>query len=370
MRTLEREGVDVFLEIGPHPVLIGMGRPCVDRPSAAWLPTLRRGQDDWTVLLDALGALFVRGVPIDWRAFDAPYARRHVAAPTYPFQRRRYWAPAAATAPTHHRPHHPLLGERREPAPAPGEIAFENTITGARDGVLADHRFLGEALLPASGTIEMACAAGAALFDARQAQIEGLVFHRRLAFGTAARRVRTVLRPTPSGDHAFEVHSRPAADDGTTAPAWTLHAAGTLRHDMEAEVPGRRDLDLLRRRMPETVPVDSLVRGLCGARDLFRAVAACRGGAVARRGRGARADPPARCGGRGIWLLVAPGLVGRLRPDARGGDAGERRPLAAGAHRQCSRAPPAEQRRGMGARGGAARRCRRRADGGPAPAGR
>ena len=28
---------------------------------------------------------------IDWKGFDAPYQRKKVVLPTYPFQRKRYW---------------------------------------------------------------------------------------------------------------------------------------------------------------------------------------------------------------------------------------------------------------------------------------
>jgi 3-oxoacyl-[acyl-carrier-protein] synthase II len=46
---------------------------------------------EWARVLETLGTLYVRGVEVDWAAFDAPYARRRVTLPTYPFQRERYW---------------------------------------------------------------------------------------------------------------------------------------------------------------------------------------------------------------------------------------------------------------------------------------
>jgi acyl transferase domain-containing protein len=55
------------------------------------LPALSASGDDWSSMLDVLGALYVRGVEIDWRAFDAPYPRRKLSLPSYPFQRQRYW---------------------------------------------------------------------------------------------------------------------------------------------------------------------------------------------------------------------------------------------------------------------------------------
>ncbi|MGQ4807008.1 6-deoxyerythronolide-B synthase EryA1, modules 1 and 2 [Candidatus Entotheonellaceae bacterium PAL068K] len=109
MATLHEQGCEVFVEIGPQPTLLGMGRQCLEplkhrtRASAPtlWLPSLRRGQPDWQVLLQSLGALYCHGVCIDWAGFDRDYARRKVVLPTYPFQRQRYWVdtmPGPSTA--------------------------------------------------------------------------------------------------------------------------------------------------------------------------------------------------------------------------------------------------------------------------------
>jgi len=91
--ALLEQGCDVLLEIGPKPILLGLGRACVAESKQLWLPSLREGRDDWSVMLAALGALFVRGAHVDWRGFDRDYPRRKVSLPTYPFQRRRYWVP-------------------------------------------------------------------------------------------------------------------------------------------------------------------------------------------------------------------------------------------------------------------------------------
>ena len=42
-------------------------------------------------MLRTLGSLYVKGVEVDWAAFDAPYHRCRAGLPTYPFQRERYW---------------------------------------------------------------------------------------------------------------------------------------------------------------------------------------------------------------------------------------------------------------------------------------
>ncbi|ASC74060.1 Polyketide synthase [Halomicronema hongdechloris C2206] len=91
MANLHQAGHQWFLEIGPQPVLLGMGQRCLPTQAATWLPSLRRGHDDWDIL-HSLAQLYVGGNPVDWQGFDHPYPRRRRAGlPTYPFQRQRYW---------------------------------------------------------------------------------------------------------------------------------------------------------------------------------------------------------------------------------------------------------------------------------------
>ena len=91
MKTLEEEGVETFLEVGPKPILLGMGKQCVTEDVGEWLPSLRPGVNEWEQMLYSLGKLYVKGAKIDWSGFDSDYSREKVALPTYPFQRKRYW---------------------------------------------------------------------------------------------------------------------------------------------------------------------------------------------------------------------------------------------------------------------------------------
>jgi acyl transferase domain-containing protein/SAM-dependent methyltransferase len=98
VRTLADQGYRVFLEIGPHPTLLGMAQDALG-PAATCLPSLRRTAEDWPTILESLGTLFVRGVRVDFDGFDRGYARHKVALPTYPFQRQRHWLEKANVVP-------------------------------------------------------------------------------------------------------------------------------------------------------------------------------------------------------------------------------------------------------------------------------
>ena len=91
MQALAEQGCEVFIEPGPHPVMLGMGRRCLLETDGLWAPSLKRDQDDWQMMLNTLGMLYVNGVEVDWHGFDRDYKRNRVTVPTYPFQGERYW---------------------------------------------------------------------------------------------------------------------------------------------------------------------------------------------------------------------------------------------------------------------------------------
>ncbi|NET44014.1 type I polyketide synthase [Okeania sp. SIO2B3] len=91
MKTLHQQGYELFLEIGPKPILLGMGRQCLPGDVGLWLPSLRPQKGDWQQMLESLGQLYVKGMKINWLEFYKDYPHQKVVLPTYPFQGKRYW---------------------------------------------------------------------------------------------------------------------------------------------------------------------------------------------------------------------------------------------------------------------------------------
>ncbi|MER5541613.1 amino acid adenylation domain-containing protein [Streptomyces sp. NPDC002589] len=86
--ALLRDGHRNFVEIGPSSPLLDQVRMT---EHTAFLPTLREGEDARRTLLDSLGALYTRGVRIDWTRVHGEPAGPPASLPCYPFQRERYW---------------------------------------------------------------------------------------------------------------------------------------------------------------------------------------------------------------------------------------------------------------------------------------
>jgi acyl transferase domain-containing protein len=92
-------GVVNFLEIGPGGTLIALvedalaaaGSSSPQEVALRCVPAMRTGRPEPLAVLDAVAALYARGVPVDWSAVCGPTRPATVDLPTYAFQHRRYW---------------------------------------------------------------------------------------------------------------------------------------------------------------------------------------------------------------------------------------------------------------------------------------
>ncbi|MGP3970356.1 SDR family NAD(P)-dependent oxidoreductase [Streptomyces sp. 6N223] len=162
-----RDGADVFVEIGPHPVLRSyLSRATVPDSGApaGYVPTLRRDGDGPRETAAAVAALLAAHAPVSWEAYF-PRPGRVADLPAYPWQRERHWEsprddwncssfPVGASD-------HPLLGDRL-PSPHP---TWEGTLEPQRVPWLGDHRVVDRVLMPGAAYLAMALTAGRLALD-------------------------------------------------------------------------------------------------------------------------------------------------------------------------------------------------------------
>ncbi|WP_111977551.1 type I polyketide synthase [Algibacillus agarilyticus] len=67
---------------------IGSNKNNVTTPCIGLFP---QDEDLWFALSSSITELHLKGIKIDWRAYDEPYNRNRVRLPGYAFQRQRYW---------------------------------------------------------------------------------------------------------------------------------------------------------------------------------------------------------------------------------------------------------------------------------------
>jgi acyl transferase domain-containing protein/acyl carrier protein len=89
IRTLHDQGITVFLEAGPDPVLSTMGTTTA--PDSLFISLLKDGHPEDTTLHTALAHAWTHGTPVNWAAAYGNSEHTLVDLPTYPFQRSRYW---------------------------------------------------------------------------------------------------------------------------------------------------------------------------------------------------------------------------------------------------------------------------------------
>ncbi len=95
--ALVAQGHDTFLEISTQPLLARAVSQCLEhRGTQGTVLTSMSAGREYASMLEALGTLYTRGAPVDWRRLY-PTGGRLVRLPTYPFQRRRYWLPTPDT---------------------------------------------------------------------------------------------------------------------------------------------------------------------------------------------------------------------------------------------------------------------------------
>jgi myxalamid-type polyketide synthase MxaE and MxaD len=137
VQRLVEDGHDIFLEISPHPILLSAMQQGFHHlgQEGAVLPSLRREEDEHTVLLGSLGALYTLGYPIDWNRIY-PTSGRCVHLPHHPWQRERCWLEPSTADVSSRREQvtrsgaakHPLLGWHFTSPHAAGTHFWETTL--------------------------------------------------------------------------------------------------------------------------------------------------------------------------------------------------------------------------------------------------
>ena len=296
IRQLEQQGINTFLEIGPQPILLGMGRQCIQVDSGLWLPSLRppdnvKSQktltktEDWQQILTSLATLYLRGVNPDWNRFYQNSAAVRVSLPTYPFQRQRYWleppqnsSGISSAIQVFSASQNPLLGQQLS-FPGTKEIRFQGQISSNSPQWLGDHQVFDTTMMPGTGYLEMALEAATAIAkvvkprnDASQKemfteaaayQLTDIHFHQALVVPENGEQKITqfLFSPESKGLYTFKIFSlESSAKDNPVAPDWILHATGKLQK-VEKSLPKTSvNLKQLQDECPKTIPIEVLYR--------------------------------------------------------------------------------------------------------------
>ena len=252
---LMQEEYDLFIEIGPHPVLAASVSECLTArsKSVVILPSLRRKEDERRVLLRSLAAIYGRGRRVDWSGVCK--TGRFISLPQYPWQRERHWfegEQSANHAPSGSDSGHPLLGYRLRSVRPCWEIDLGQPSLEYLD----DHIVQGSPVFPGAAYAEMALEGARAVAPDGIAVVEEVMF-RKVLFLSHRRETLLQFLHDPQSS-SFEIYSG-TKDNGA---GWTLHASGKLR--ARPAEPATRVLDLfaIRERCASETPIEEAYQAL------------------------------------------------------------------------------------------------------------
>ncbi|QWP74771.1 HSAF biosynthetic non-ribosomal peptide synthetase/polyketide synthase [Lysobacter sp. K5869] len=237
---MAENGYELFLEIGPHPVLGHSINECFAArgASARSVPSIRRQEDEAARFAASLATLHNLGVAIDWWSLHPRGSQ--IALPRYPFKRDRYWVePRPVEQIRLGQLDHPLLGRRM----ANAEPTWEARLDAEQQPYLQDHRIQGNVLFPAAGYIEMAVQAVRAMTGGASAAIADIELRKAMFLSDAE---ATTAQLSFSSDGAGFNISTLGADGGER----TVHAAGSVRASQGRRAAPALDARAVRERSP------------------------------------------------------------------------------------------------------------------------
>ena len=193
MLALETKGANVFIEIGPDPVLLGLGKLSTANP-AEWLPSLKKSIPEQEQMYRSLARLYTLGGNINWENVFKFTGARWTNIPNYPFQRKKYWhSPRALTA------NNPIATGLTNPfriSVTQSPLLDSDIIDAELDSnllpLLNEHHVLGKEVFAAASYISFLIEAllniNSRLSSQSIFRIENIVFHKPLVLSPESKR--------------------------------------------------------------------------------------------------------------------------------------------------------------------------------------
>jgi len=241
LETLHEQSQEVFLEIGPHPVLLSIGQRVLPPGYGTWIPSLRENQDDEEQILRAAGMLNVSGLDLDWDQIYGDRKRSKVILPTYPFDHQRYWLTSTGRQigikmGIEAQGGSPLLGALLD-SPALNSSVFESRLNANWPAYLDHHRIFGTAIAPSPAYIELALRAAEVALGEGQYRIDNLTILEAMILpeeGFCS--VQTILTPREDGTD-FRIVSRDDDPVGNHKDRgkWKTHVTGVIQ--LQEQIP-------------------------------------------------------------------------------------------------------------------------------------
>jgi acyl transferase domain-containing protein len=255
LRTLAADQTLSLVEIGPGQTLTGLARRILSGTAPRLITSTLPHKDDprgaMATLQRCVGQLWLAGVEPDWAAYYQHESRRRIALPGYPFQRRRHWLDVHRLSAGELTARGPVVAAEQAPhalidrlaLASINESTYATQLDPARHWVLAEHRLLGEPIVPGTAYLEIARAAAGLHLGRPVTELSGVDFLVPLLVregGSCLMHTRII----DVGQDTVEFRIVSFDPDRPDGQQWTEHATGRASagplprptgHDVDAE---------------------------------------------------------------------------------------------------------------------------------------
>ncbi len=212
--ALVEDGFNIFIEVGPHPVLKSYVSDAVKagERDGRQIVTGQRGELHVGKVRSAAGQALVAGAKVDWHSYF-PGPGRYVDLASYPWQREVHWHVTTAQAgqSLYRTREHALLGYRLKQHAA----AWENQLDTCRCPTLGDHVVGNATVFPGAGFVEIALAAAFAHQHAAFAEVEEIDIRAPLLLEDDETKILHTLLETGDGKLTIQAKTQGSEDDFT-----------------------------------------------------------------------------------------------------------------------------------------------------------
>ncbi|MGO2449421.1 SDR family NAD(P)-dependent oxidoreductase [Pseudomonas taetrolens] len=233
MDALVAQGFNLFVEVGPHPILRSYVTDALTSAerSGQVIATLLRMDNSVFLLERSVAKLLIAGAQPQWQT-HFPVTGRHVKLPNYSWQREHFYLPVSAESlgVLQRKRVHPLLGHLLPDR----ALTWENRLDTQVFPSLGDHK-VGEAVLfPGAGFSELALAAALQHQPGEFVDIEELEIHNPLLLShDGSKKIRINIEPA---DGTLHIASRGLAQH----EEWVQHVVARLPGEARGVMLGGR----------------------------------------------------------------------------------------------------------------------------------
>lgn len=87
----KKMGIEIFLEAGPNPTLLGLAKQTLGDKEIVFLSSAKNNTSSYGQVLESLKQLVELGFKVDFKAFYTGMNYKLTQLPAYPWQRQKYW---------------------------------------------------------------------------------------------------------------------------------------------------------------------------------------------------------------------------------------------------------------------------------------